>query len=194
MQAFIASIIAVCLLMGSYALGRTQARTVTVNICPELEQQNETDPPPAPSVTPPPAPSPKAPLIPDPDKWVVVDSSDWLQVLPGKWIGVDGDAVSPEGKLVVGGARAEFFHQRKGSLTPWNVRFTAPRRGDDSKRAAGGCGFDEEGDAWCKGYGIPDNERRKTVILIERNGELLRVRISGVTGPILLKRGEGDNG
>ncbi|HEX2882233.1 MAG TPA: hypothetical protein VHO25_22085 [Polyangiaceae bacterium] len=125
-----------------------------------------------------------------PPNWQTVKSIDYPSLV-GKWVGEDSDAIAG-GKLVVGGARLEIVAGREGSKTPFNVRFTVPRKGDDSTTAGGGCGFDEDSDAYCVGYGMAlgDAPYRRTKIAFQRMGLRLRVTVKGLFTVDLLQDGE----
>jgi hypothetical protein len=78
-----------------------------------------------------------------------------------------------------------FREKAKASKTPFNLVFR-----DRSELVSGGCGFYESGDAYCKIFDA-DNRKvarsRKSKILLERKGDVLRVTIEGVASYFLRK-------
>jgi hypothetical protein len=125
---------------------------------------------------------------PAPPTWQTVKPEDYPSLV-GKWVGEDSDAIVG-GKLVVGGARVEIVADRPGSKTPFNIHFRVPRKGDDSTTSEGGCGFDGDSDAFCRGYGIDGEESKRTKVTFQRLGLRLRVTVSGLFTVDLLPDGE----
>ena len=100
-----------------------------------------------------PVPDASSPTV----RWDVMSPD--LHRLQGRWVSADrGDAIPGGpfgGKIVQGGVRAEFEHNRRGSRTPWNVVWWGPKDGHTSSTTiSGGCGFYDSGVAYCRGYGL----------------------------------------
>jgi hypothetical protein len=170
---------ALAIALTGYVAGRKHAQR------PIVEYVHELHPEPIPTAQG--GSTPAASATPPEPTWEPVSPALW-DTLQGDWIGAEKGDAFKDGQLVVGGARVKLEHKRPGSRTPWNVHWVVPRKGDDSTTAGGGCGFYETGTAFCKEYGLPEGETRKTVIAIDRNDDRLRVAISGVLSAIELTR------
>jgi hypothetical protein len=127
-------------------------------------------------------------------QWELVRISYDLERLVGRWVDEEnGDAIpdGPTGGTVVkGGVRLDIVHKRKGSKTPFNLTFWAPREGHlKSDTISGGCGFyPRKGgelqldiDTYCRGYGLPETKAHRVGMVIEANGRgLIKVRIGEI--------------
>lgn len=143
-----------------------------------------------PSSAPAPAPAPEEhePVVED-DEWYAVVEYDNIE---GRWIGAEhGDAIpdGPAGGTIVqGGFRADIVRDRPGSKTPWNLTFWAPKEGHlGSDTISGGCGFypysfrDKSSTAFCRGYGLLEDEATRTSIVIEGTEDtMLRITVTGI--------------
>lgn len=125
---------------------------------------DEPSPPPSAVEAKPEAPTPKP---------VKDQATDWkravmLPDLAGKWEDIDHKPTP----------RLELWVKRDNSKTDFNLRY------EDRGNVSGGCGFNSDGEAWCKVF---DDENRKvpksvktTVILEQRYPGALRAIIDGV--------------
>lgn len=121
----------------------------------------------------------------DEEVWTSLYEGTELGVIVGRWVSIEhGDAIPAGmagGEIVGNGIRVDFVHHRKGSKTPWNLTFWAPRFGHMlSTNISGGCGFYDEPaepgpmNGHCRGYGLParaDGEAHRLSVFVQKNDD-----------------------
>lgn len=129
---------------------------------------------------------------PEPVVWEAVTD---LDSIGGTWVDAKKGDSHPAGKLIDGGVRVEFVKGRKGSRTPWNLRFWAPRSGHmGSDTVSGGCGFYDdpkngERAAFCKGYGLGGDKSHQLKLMLgsKDDGKQLHVRIGNLLDEVVVR-------
>ena len=121
--------------------------------------------------------------------------------MPGTWVHQTNGDSHPGEEIKEGGVRMEFIKGEKGSRTPWNLKFWAPRQGHlTHDTISGGCGFyDEVHDgmwrtAFCRGYGLKVDKGLELKLILERNDDLTKLRVqigatmSNIIDEVLIKQ------
>lgn len=109
--------------------------------------------------------------------------TDVSTLLGGEWSVFEP---TPNGALP---ARVVFVEDKKGSKTPYNLRFTSASLAD----GGGGCGFYAEvhDDSWrtgfCQGFGLRGETGTKTKLILERSrgGQRIQIKIGSFVDAVL---------